>query len=140
MSELSIEHHPELRKALSMVPYSPLFGILWPIIVDQASYETRLELRWINDYFNGLCAHHRLSDEAKLVRILLLLHCYKQHIAYERQYKRITLSSSRECHTSRLSLTSASMSSGDAGASTSTYTRFFAVFDLTTAKKLNIIV
>jgi hypothetical protein len=59
--------HPELRKALSMVPYSPLFGILWPIIVDQASYETRLELRWINDYFYGLCESHRLSDEAKSV-------------------------------------------------------------------------
>ena len=69
MSEFTIERHPELRKALSMVPYSPLFGILWPIIVDQASYETRFQLRNINSYFHGLCKPHTVSDEAKLVCI-----------------------------------------------------------------------
>ena len=68
MTEFSIERHPELQKALSMVPYSPLFGVLWPIIVDQASYETRSQLCDVNDYFSGLCEPHRLSDEAKLVR------------------------------------------------------------------------
>ena len=55
-----------------MVPYSPLFGVLWPIIVDQASYDTRLQLREINDYFHGLCEPYRRSDRAKDVRPGLL--------------------------------------------------------------------
>jgi hypothetical protein len=67
-SNLTIEQHPQLIQALSMVPYSPLFGVLWPIIVDQASYDTRFQLRKINDYFARLCHPHRRSDWAKEVR------------------------------------------------------------------------
>ena len=55
-----------------MVPYSPLFGVLWPIIVDQASYDTRIQLREINDYFYRLCYSYRRSDRAKHVRARLL--------------------------------------------------------------------
>ena len=82
MSELSIEHHPELIRALSMVPYSPLFGVLWPTIVDQALYETRLQLCNVNGYFRDLCRPHRLSDRAKRVCSLTLsmvaLYAYEQ--------------------------------------------------------------
>jgi len=65
MSNLAIDQHPKLIQALSMVPYSPLFGVLWPIIVNQASYDTRLMLKKVNDYFAGLCRPHRRSDLTK---------------------------------------------------------------------------
>jgi hypothetical protein len=60
--------HPKLAKALSQVPYSPLFGILWPLIVEQASFEMRDQLRYVNDYFEALCHRHSRSDRAKSVR------------------------------------------------------------------------
>jgi hypothetical protein len=60
--------HPKLVEALSQVPYSPLFGILWPLIVEQASFETRDQLRNVNDYFGALCHPSRRSDRAKHVR------------------------------------------------------------------------
>ena len=60
--------HPKLVKALSQVPYSPLFGVLWPLIVEQASFEIRNQLRYLNDYFEALCHPYRRSDRAKSVR------------------------------------------------------------------------
>src|SRR6266545_1130672 len=60
--------HPKLVKALSQVPYSPLFGILWPIIIEQASFETRDLLREVNAYFEAMCHPYRRSDRAKDVR------------------------------------------------------------------------
>jgi hypothetical protein len=62
--------HPKLVKALSQVPYSPLFGVLWPPIVEQASFETRDQLRNVSDYFEALCHPYRRSDRAKSVRCI----------------------------------------------------------------------
>jgi len=57
--------HPKLVEALSQVPYSPLFGVLWPMIIEQANFETRDLLRDVNSYFKGLCHPYRRSDRAK---------------------------------------------------------------------------
>jgi hypothetical protein len=65
---LSGNLHPKLVEALSQVPYSPLFGILWPLIVENASFETRNQLREVSHYFEALCRPHTLSDDAKSVR------------------------------------------------------------------------
>jgi hypothetical protein len=73
-SEGDVNLHPRLVEALSKVPYSALYGILWPTIVEQASFETRLQLREVNDYFENLCHPYRRSDRAKSVcRILPFL-------------------------------------------------------------------
>ena|SRR5258708_4015334 len=65
-SELATSH-PRLLKALSEVPYSPLFGVLWPIIIEQANFDTREVLCKVNPYFERLCKPYRDSDLAKLV-------------------------------------------------------------------------
>jgi hypothetical protein len=62
------ELHPRLVKALSQEPYSALFGILWPTIVKQASYDTRKKLTKVSEYFHKLCRPFRRSDRAKRVR------------------------------------------------------------------------
>jgi hypothetical protein len=60
--------HPKLVAALSQIPYSAHFGVFWPIIVEQASYDTREVLRNVNTYFKKLCYPYRRSDRAKRVR------------------------------------------------------------------------
>lgn len=62
--------HPRLVKTLSEVPYSPLFGALWPIIIDQANFDTRDVLRKVNSYFERLCKPYRDSDLAKRVMFM----------------------------------------------------------------------
>jgi hypothetical protein len=115
MSNLAIEQHPKLIQALSMVPHSPLFGVLWPIIIDQASYDTRLLLSKVNDYFAGLCRPHEASDWAKKVRPPTWLKVPRfANGQYYRGICIITEIATRD-QTSHLSLSSAPTSSGDAG-------------------------
>jgi hypothetical protein len=66
-STVSGDIHPRIVEALSLVPYSALYGILWPIIINQASYDTRRILRDVSEYFKKLCHPHRRSDRAKKV-------------------------------------------------------------------------
>jgi hypothetical protein len=90
-SEGNVNLHPRLVEALSEVPYSALYGILWPTIVEQASFETRQQLSEVNDYFEKLCHPYRLSDCAKTVcRITgipiqirqLIVVCQKSYVSY----------------------------------------------------------
>jgi hypothetical protein len=67
LKDSSGDLHPKLVASLSQVPYSALYGILWPIIVKQASYDTRDILRDVNEYFKSLCYPHEYSDLAKKV-------------------------------------------------------------------------
>ncbi len=76
--------HPRLVKALSQIPYSPLFGVLWPIIVEQATFETRIQLREVNTYFKGLCRPSRRSDQAKSIR--QLSRCFTSYTYFPKGY------------------------------------------------------
>lgn len=82
--------HPRLVEALSQVPYSPLFGILWPIIIEQASFETRDILREVNPYFEALCHPYRRSDRAKSVRQIPQLHDVTPYAYFHSLMSRIT--------------------------------------------------
>jgi hypothetical protein len=115
MSNIDIEQHPELIQALSMVPYSPLFGVLWPIIVDHASYDTRLMLSKVNNYFAGLCRPHRDSDWVKKVRPPPWLKVPRFANEQPQRTMWIFTETAMKGKTYRLSLTLASASSGDAG-------------------------
>jgi len=79
-----------LVEALSQVPYSPLFGILWPIIVEQASFETRDLLRKVNPYFKVLCHPYRRSDRAKSVRLFPNFHGVTPYTNFQRLMSRIS--------------------------------------------------
>ena len=112
--------HPKLVAALSRSPYSPLFGILWPIIIEQASFDTRDILRDVDPYFEKLCRPHRDSDLAKQVRCMPFQNFTVSNSLSKSFISRITeiLSEEKDSH---MFLIWALVSNGDAGGLTSKF-------------------
>lgn len=53
----------------ALLSSSGLYGVLWPIIAKQASWNDRRTLRNVNHYFIGFCHDRRRSDRAKSVSL-----------------------------------------------------------------------
>jgi hypothetical protein len=99
--------HPKFVKALSQVPYSPLFGVLWPNIIEQASFETRDLFRKVNTHFQKLCHPYRRSDRAKRVSLFPDFTVHDVHSLCFISFQRITPGTTeivRQEKASRLSL------------------------------------